>query len=93
VQVAQVKAALDAASEHTGAPLDARIATLLDRADQVLASAEQLAASVNGVMADATDGRGAIQAFAADLELIDDVKELTKELKRQPWNIVGHRER
>jgi ABC-type transporter Mla subunit MlaD len=90
VQVAEVKAALEAASEHSGAPLDARIARLLDRADQVLASAEQLGASVKNVMSDATAGRGAVQAFAADLELIDDVKELTKELKRQPWNILGH---
>jgi ABC-type transporter Mla subunit MlaD len=93
VQIAQVKAALEAASQHSGAPLDARITTMLDRADRVLASAEALAASVKGVMGDATGGRGAIQAFAADHELVDDVKEQTQELKRQPRDILGHRER
>ncbi|HUQ07724.1 MAG TPA: MlaD family protein [Kofleriaceae bacterium] len=89
VQVADVRAALDAIAARTGGRLDARVAAMLDKSDQVLAAAQRLAASVNGAIADATGGRGAIAAFAADLELIDDVKELTKELKRQPWNILG----
>lgn len=89
VQVAEVRAALAAIGAGAGAPLDARVATMLDRADQALAAAQQLAASAKGALADATGGRGAIAAFAADLELVDDVKELTKELKRQPWNVVG----
>jgi hypothetical protein len=55
----------------------------------VLAAAEQLAAGARGALGDATGGRGAIAGFAADLELVDDVKELTKELKRQAWRVVG----
>ncbi|MBZ0238317.1 MAG: hypothetical protein K8M05_38755, partial [Deltaproteobacteria bacterium] len=72
-----------------GAPVDTRMRELLARIDHVLAATERLAASARGALADATGGRGAIAAFAADLELVDDVKELTKELKRQPWNILG----
>lgn len=89
VQVAQLRAGLDAAGIAAGAPIDGRVRALLARTDHVLAAAQRLAASARGALADATGGRGAIAAFAADLELVDDVKELTKELKRQPWNVVG----
>jgi ABC-type transporter Mla subunit MlaD len=89
VQVADVRAALDVVAARTGGRLDARVAAMLEQSDQILAAAERLAASTRGAIADATGGRGAIAAFAADLELVDDVKELTKELKRQPWNILG----
>jgi ABC-type transporter Mla subunit MlaD len=89
VQVAEVRAALEAVGARLGTPLDARVAAMLDKADHVLAAAERLAAAAKGALGDATVGRGAIAAFAADLELVDDVKELTKEMKRQPWNFLG----
>jgi ABC-type transporter Mla subunit MlaD len=85
-QVEVVRAALDRVGS-TG--LTPRVKALLDGADRALAGAEQLASSVRAVVGDATRGGGALAAFAADLELVDDVRELTKELKRQPWRVVG----
>jgi ABC-type transporter Mla subunit MlaD len=71
-----------------GPDLSARLGVALLAADRTLGQAEELAAAVRGVIADATAGSGAIAAFAADFETIDDIKELTKELKREPWRLI-----
>lgn len=89
VQLAQIRRALELAGVGQGQPFDARLERAIASADRALAAAEQLAGSVRGVVEDATTGHGALAAFGADLELVDDVKELTKELKRQPWRVVG----
>jgi hypothetical protein len=57
--------------------------------DPLLAGAEALLAQVRGVIADATTGTGSLAMLLADLELIDDVKAMTKELKRHPWRVVA----
>ncbi len=88
-QLAAIRAGLVHAGGGRGAALDGRLQDALASADRALAAAEQLAGQVRAVVAEAATGRGALAAFAADLELVDDVKELTKELKRQPWRIIG----
>lgn len=89
-QVAQMQAALGRAevAAALGPGLAARAAHALATADRALAQAGELTANVRGVIGDAARGGGAIGAFAADLELVDDVKELTRQLKRSPWRVM-----
>jgi hypothetical protein len=56
--------------------------------DPILRSADLLLAQIDGVIADVTTGTGTIAAFGRDLELIDDVKAMTKMMKRKPWRVV-----
>jgi ABC-type transporter Mla subunit MlaD len=89
-QVAQMEAALARAevAAALGPGLSARANAALAAADQALADAERLTAQIQGVLADITRGSGSIAAFAADLELVDEVRELTKDLKRSPWRVM-----
>ncbi len=61
----------------------ARVDDLTTRADALLAHAEEIAAMV-------ARGEGTIGAFLNDTELADDFKAMTKVLKEQPWEMVGH---
>jgi ABC-type transporter Mla subunit MlaD len=89
-QVADMQAALGRAevAASLGPSLAARLDRTLATADRALLQTKELTAQIRGVIHDATKGNGTIAAFAADLELIDDVKELTKELKRNPWRTM-----
>jgi phospholipid/cholesterol/gamma-HCH transport system substrate-binding protein len=56
---------------------------LADRARAALAAADALRALV-------ASGRGTLGAFLKDVEIFDEMKEMTKTMKRQPWLSVGH---
>ena len=89
-QVADVRAALALASARDVAPaLRARLTSALDGADRALAQASSLADGLRGLTHDATDGHGAAAAFLSDLELVDDVKALTRDLKNRPWRVAA----
>ncbi len=60
----------------------ARVDTLIRQVDEVVAGAEALAALIGR-------GEGSIAAFAADMEIADEVKAVTKLLKERPW-LLGH---
>ncbi len=87
-QVAVVQAAVDRVGAALPAPLRARVERVMVGVDSGLAQAQQLAGQMRGVIADATTGVGTIAAFGADLELVDNVRELTKDLKRKPWRLA-----
>jgi len=92
VRIAQTRAAVELAisrGEHVDPAFRAEIGTLLDATDKALATAESLANNVSALARRAADGPGSIAAFGADLELSDDVKAMTKELKNAPWRVVA----
>jgi ABC-type transporter Mla subunit MlaD len=89
-EVARMQAALGRVevARSLGPELSGRLARTLADAERVLADAERLSGQVRAVLAEATTGGSALAGFAADLELIDDVRELTKALKRNPWRVM-----
>ncbi|HTJ45687.1 MAG TPA: MlaD family protein [Kofleriaceae bacterium] len=90
VRVAEVRTALALAGARDVTPqLRARLTGALDSADRALASASSLADGLHGLVHDATDGHGAAAAFLSDLELVDDVKALTRDLKNRPWRVAA----
>jgi ABC-type transporter Mla subunit MlaD len=77
--------------------LRARLDAVLARAphldlpiSDLVTTARDLLAQIHGAIADATTGTGSLAMLLADMELVDDVKELTKYLKRHPWTVVVH---
>ncbi len=92
LRVAEVRAALMLATSHgdrASLELRARLDHTLAAADRALATAGSLADQLGGLVHDATAGHGSVAAFAADLELVDDVKTLTKQMKRAPWRVAA----
>lgn len=89
-EVARLQAALGRAevTRALGPELTARLTRTLADAEHVLADAQRLSGQARAVLAQATTGGSALAGFAADLELIDDVRELTKALKRNPWKVM-----
>lgn len=69
---------------------DPHLADAIARAQRAVDAADRLVADARRVFTEATQGDGAIAQLLADTELVDDVKELTKEMKRQPWRVVAH---
>jgi ABC-type transporter Mla subunit MlaD len=89
-RIEQIRAAVAALGERRIAPeLAGRIDRTLASVDRALAEASSLTEGVRGVVHDVTDGHGSAAAFAADLELIDDVKDLSKFLKSHPWRVMA----
>jgi ABC-type transporter Mla subunit MlaD len=74
-RLAAIRAAIPALPEHVA------LADLVALADGALAQ-------VRAVIAEATTGTGSLAMLLADLELIDDVKAMTKTLKRNPWRVM-----
>jgi ABC-type transporter Mla subunit MlaD len=83
---------LAVAIDHAGAAIPADLRVRIDRAIAAVTGAtggaESLLAGVRGVLDDATAGTGTLAALGRDLELIDDMKAMTRELKRAPWRVV-----
>jgi hypothetical protein len=55
--------------------------------DLQLEQIDRLAAEVDALLAVAE--RGSIGALMSDAELVDDVKDLTRMLKRESWKLLG----
>jgi ABC-type transporter Mla subunit MlaD len=60
----------------------AKVDVLTRQIDDTLAAADALIAMIES-------GKGTLAAFAADMEIADEVKAMTKVLKEQPWR-MGH---
>jgi ABC-type transporter Mla subunit MlaD len=95
-RIAEVRTALSIAgtrADRSHAALGARLDATLASADRALATAQALTEQLGHVVRDAgldgSGGRGSIAAFAADLELVDDVKAMTKQLKNAPWRVMA----
>jgi ABC-type transporter Mla subunit MlaD len=82
-----------AAIEKAGAAIPPGLREKVDRATRAftraIAGADVLVAQLRGVMDDAINGTGSLAALGRDLELIDDMKEMTKMMKRAPWRVVA----
>jgi hypothetical protein len=87
-QIDTLRRAVERLGDEIPPDLKAKIEGAIARIDPILRSADLLLAQLDGVIADATTGSGAIAAFGRDLELIDDVKAMTKMMKRKPWRVV-----
>ena len=87
-QIDALKLAIERAGDAVPPDLRARIDSAIATIDPILRQTDALLANIDGVIADAVSGPGAIAAFSRDLELIDDVKEMTKMMKRHPWRVV-----
>jgi ABC-type transporter Mla subunit MlaD len=87
-QIALLEAALAKAKADLPPDLAARIEATVAEGKAAAAGAEAIIAGVRGITADVTSRRGTVGAMMSDVELLDDMKELTKHLKRRPWRVV-----
>jgi hypothetical protein len=90
-RVAELRAAMALApnTAELGPDVRARLDRTLASVDRALASADRLATNVAAVTHELAAGTGSVAAFASDLELVDDVKALTKQLKNHPWQVAA----
>ena len=82
-------AAIDAAGAAIPADLRARIDRTIGTFTAAIRAGETLVAQLRGALDDAINGTGTLAALGRDLELIDDMKEMTKRMKRAPWRVVA----
>jgi ABC-type transporter Mla subunit MlaD len=94
--VARVRSGVDRLSARLAELRGQLPAARLARIDAAIARVDALVASLDGVLRRADElvalierGEGSLAAFAQDAEIADDVKDLTKLLKSQPWRL-GH---
>lgn len=87
-RAAVLAAAIDRVRARIPADLGARIDAALAAVDDATRGAGELLAGLRGVLDDATTGTGTLAALARDAELIDDLKAMTKMMKRKPWRVV-----
>ena len=80
-RVAEIRVALAAATPRSDLAVRARLDETLASADRALASAQDLSRGLSELAGQ----HGSIAAFGSDIELTDDVKDLTKQLKNEFW--------
>lgn len=68
----------------------ARFTQILDDVDKLTVRVDAILATVDSLASWVAAGRGTIGAFLNDDEIADDFKEMTRQLKRKPWETVGH---
>src|SRR5262249_9537007 len=64
-----------------------RLAEVLTELDANVARLRELLAQTDAVIALVKRGDGSLAAFMEDVELADEVKDLTKIMKQQPWKM------
>ncbi len=84
----KTKKALDGVSELSGllGPEDKK--KLLRALDELLAvgnKVQAVATDASALVGDIKKGRGTVGALLVDQQIYDDLKELTRDLKRNPW--------
>jgi phospholipid/cholesterol/gamma-HCH transport system substrate-binding protein len=65
-----------------------RLLTLADGASAFLGRSDQLVANANGLLADLRAGKGTAGALLAREEVYADLKEMVRDLKRNPWKFL-----
>lgn len=86
--IALLEAALARAKADLPADLRTRLEATVAEGKAAADGVEQLIAGVRAISDDVSNRRGTLGAMASDLELLDDMKELTKHLKRRPWRVM-----
>lgn len=86
--LAKTRKALDGISELSAllGPEDKRkVMRALDDLTQLSARVQAVATDAAALTADLRKGRGTVGALLVDQQIYDDLKELTRDLKRNPW--------
>jgi phospholipid/cholesterol/gamma-HCH transport system substrate-binding protein len=86
-RLARFQAALDRVD--TGDPRLARLAAALARIAPLIDGIERVRHDAKGLIAYFAGGRGTLGALAQDVELTDEIKTMTKTLKREPWRALA----
>jgi len=79
---------MDDATRVTGLITEARVERTLKVADNAVAltgKANKLVDNANGIVADMRKGKGSVGAFLVREEVYADVREMIRDLKRNPW--------
>jgi phospholipid/cholesterol/gamma-HCH transport system substrate-binding protein len=79
---------LDDATRLTGIVTEARVERALavaDNAVKLTGKASKLVDNANGIVADMREGKGSVGAFLVREEVYADVREMIRDLKRNPW--------
>jgi phospholipid/cholesterol/gamma-HCH transport system substrate-binding protein len=82
--IAKAKKALDGVDRITSIDKD-KIERALDELEKVSKQAERIASDAQVVMANIKQGKGTAGALLVDQQIYDDLKELVRDLKRNPW--------
>src|SRR6185369_10774455 len=86
--IAKAKKALDGVNNLTsvvGPGEKEKLVKALDELITVSNKAERIATDAQSVMADIKKGKGTAGALLVDQQIYDDLKELVRDLKRNPW--------
>jgi len=86
-RLAGFRAALDRIP--TDDPRLARLATALHKVLPLVDGLERARRDADFLVAYFAGGRGTLGALAQDVELADEIKAMTKTLKREPWRVLG----
>jgi phospholipid/cholesterol/gamma-HCH transport system substrate-binding protein len=87
-RVAALAAEVDRLAPRLADPRVARLAAVLGRAPELVARARSALAAAEAIAAMVASGQGTVGALLADVELFDEMKDLSRTLKRQPWRAV-----
>jgi phospholipid/cholesterol/gamma-HCH transport system substrate-binding protein len=82
--IAKAKKALDGVDRITSVDKD-KIERALDELEKVSTKADRIAGDAQVVMANIRQGKGTAGALLVDQQIYDDLKELVRDLKRNPW--------
>ena len=84
-----LSAALSRVGKRLTDPRVSRLAEALGRAGDLVAGARRAADSAAAILALVESGQGSLGALLADVELFDEMKELSRILKTQPWRTLN----
>jgi len=89
-RVDRLAAALGPVAARLGDGRLRRLAESLERVGPLLADAGRAQAAAEGLITYFNSGRGTLGALVQDVELADELKTMTRTLKREPWRALGH---
>jgi len=82
--------ALSAAADRLAPPQIAELIAAVDNARAIYARAQKTLAAAQVLASYVRDAKGSLGALMQDAELNDDLKAMSKRLKRTPWEAAGH---
>jgi phospholipid/cholesterol/gamma-HCH transport system substrate-binding protein len=83
--IAKAKRALDGVHDLTGAIDHHKLRQALDDLIRLSERADKIGADAQALMSDVKKGKGTAGALLVDQQIYDDLKELVRDLKRNPW--------
>ena len=83
--IAKARAALDGIGELTAGVDKKKVQTALDELIALSAKADRIAADAEVLVHDVRRGKGTAGALLVESQVYDDLKEMVRDLKRNPW--------